>query len=90
MLHIALGADVRAFSIQRSKARDGYFNFSFESPNASRVWRAVRGRALGHRAFGRALRHSTIIVSQGSRGWNNYGLLHHYDLRKTLDTLAGR
>ena len=89
MLRIALDTNVRSFSMKRSRARDAYFNFLFESPTVARTWRAVHLRALGHRTYGRALRRSTIVVCQGSRGWDNYRLLHHFDPKKALDSLAG-
>lgn len=89
MLRIALDTDVRAFSMKRSRAQNGFVNFLFESTAVARTWRAVRALALGHRTFGRALRRSTIVVCQGSRGWDNYRLLHHFDPKETLDSLAG-
>jgi hypothetical protein len=89
MVRIALETNVRAFSIKRSRARDAYFNFLFESPTVAKTWRAVNSLALGHRTFGPAFRRSTIVVCQASRGWDNYRLLHHCDSRKTLDSLAG-
>jgi len=89
MVRIALETNVRGFSIKRSRARDAYFNFLFESPTVAKTWRAVHSLALGHRTFGPAFRRSTIVVCQGSRGWDNYRLLHHCDSRKTLDSLAG-
>jgi hypothetical protein len=89
MLRIALDTDVRVFSMKRSRAQDGYFNFLFESPAVAKTWRAVHSVALGHRTFGPALRRSTIVVCQGSRGWDNYRLLHHFDPKETLDSLAG-
>jgi len=89
MVRIALDAQVRSFSIQRSRARDAYVNFIFESPTVAKTWRMVDARVLSHRALGRGLRAASIVVCQGSRGWDNYRLLHHFDARKPLDALAG-
>jgi len=63
--------------------------FLFKSPTAATTWRAVHSLALGHRAFGPALRRSTIIVCQGSHGWDNYRLLDHFDSKTALDSMAG-
>lgn len=89
MLKIALEGQVRTFSVQRSRARDAYINFTFEAPRVAGTWRIVHARALHHPRMGRALRQASIVVYQGSRGWDNYRLLHHFDRRKALDSLAG-
>lgn len=33
------------------------------------------------------LRRSSIVTCQGSRGWDDYRLLHHFDSRQPLDRL---
>jgi len=82
MLRIALESDVRTFSVEGSRARNGYLNFMFASAAARLTWRAVQRIALSHRTLGRQLRHSTIVTCQGTRGWNNDRLLHHFDPRQ--------
>jgi len=89
MLKIALEAQVRTFSVQRSRSQSAYINFTFESPTVASAWRLVHARALGHRKMGTPLCDASIVVCQGSRGWDNYRLLHHFDRRKQLDSLAG-
>jgi hypothetical protein len=89
MMRIAFEAEVRSFSIRRSRARDAYVNFIFESPTVAKAWRLLHARALSHRRIGRGLRQASIVVCQGSHGWDNYRLLHHFDHRKQLDSLAG-
>src|SRR5829696_406131 len=90
MLRIALDADVTTFSVERSRARNGYLNFLFSSPTASPTWRAIQRLALQHRVLGARLRGSTIVTCQGTRGWDNYRLLHHFDPGQKLDPLRGR
>ena len=89
MLHIALDTDVKRFSVERSRARNSYLNFLFSSATAARTWRAIHRIALGHRVLGGRIRRSTIITCQGTRGWDNYRLLHHFDPEQRLDRLAG-
>ena len=89
MLQIALDTDVSAFSVERSRGRGSYLNFLFSSATAVRTWRAIRRSALGHRVFGGQIRRSTIVTCQGTRGWNNYRLLHHFDSKQKLDRTAG-
>jgi hypothetical protein len=89
MMKIALEAQVRTFSVQRSRSQNAYVNFTFESPTIANTWRLVHARALGHPKMGPTLCDASIVVCQGSRGWDNYRLLHHFDRRKQLDSLAG-
>ena len=87
MLQIALEADVQTFSVERSRARDSYVNFLFSSPATARIWRSIQEIALRHRTFGARIRRSTIVTCQGTRGWDNYRLLHHFDSDHKLDRL---
>ena len=89
MLHIALDADVRTFSVERSRTRDSYLNFLFLSRSAARTWRAIQRIALRHRILGARISRSTIVTCQGTRGWDNYRLLHHFDPNQKLDKLRG-
>jgi len=89
MLQIALDTDVSTFVIERSRARDSYLNFLFSSTTAARTWRAIQRIALRHRLLGAPIRRSTIVTCQGTRGWDNYRLLHHFDPEQKIDTLAG-
>jgi hypothetical protein len=40
-----------------------------------------------HGRLGPKLRRSSIVTCQGSRGWDNFRLLHHFDSRQPLDSL---
>jgi hypothetical protein len=66
-----------------------HFNFYFNSLAVGRTWRMLHSRALGHRKWGSRLRRSAIVTCEGSRGWDNYLLLQHFDKRQLLDKLAG-
>ena len=82
------GCDVRTFSVERSHGRNRYINFLYLSATPSRTWQMIQ-KQLRHRTLGIPLRRSLIVVCQGSRGWDNYRLLHHFDER-LLDKLTGR
>jgi hypothetical protein len=90
MLRIALNTGVRAFSVERSPARNSYLNFLFTSATAARTWRALRRQVLNHRNLGERIRGSTIVTCEGTRGWDNYLLLHHFHPKQRLDKLAER
>ncbi|SRR6266480_665765 len=90
LARIAMSAsDVREFTVQRGNDRGLYINYSFTSRSPRRIWSTLRSRALAHRKLGPGLRRATIITCQGSRGWDNYLLLHHFDQRQSLDRMAG-
>jgi hypothetical protein len=89
MLQIALETDVRTFSVEWSRSRDSYLNFLFSSASVTRTWRAIERTALRHRLLGGRIRRSTIVTCQGSRGWDNYRLLYHFDPEQGIDQLAG-
>ena len=87
MLQLALEAQVRSFAVQRSRSPRAYLNFIFESPTVENTWLLLRARALHHPKIGRSIREASIVICQGSRAWDNYRLLHHFDRRQPLDSL---
>lgn len=88
MLRLALSPEIREFSIQHDP-KHLWVNFLFSSQAVGRSWRMLHSRALTHRRWGPRLRRSAIVTCEGSRGWDNYLLLHHFDTRQVLDKLAG-
>jgi hypothetical protein len=79
---------VREFTFQRGSNRGPYINYFFESRSPRRVWRALRARAFADRRLGAKLRRASIVTCQGSRGWDDYLLLHHFDKNVVLDRMA--
>ena len=90
MARIALSSDVREFTIQRGRGKDPWMNFLFTSASAASIWSRLESGAMIHRRLGLQLRRSSIVTCQGSRGWDNYRLLHHFDSRQVLDWLRPR
>jgi hypothetical protein len=85
----AKNASVRAFAYQKGNDRGPYINFQFDvhAMNLFHAWLSVRTGALGHRALEKSLRRSCIVTCEGTRGWENYLLLHHFDSGAKLDAL---
>jgi hypothetical protein len=81
--------DVREFSFVRGTDQGPYINYMFTTERPAKVWRALNARALRHRRFGSRLRRASIVTCQGSRGWKNYLLLHHFDDAQIRDALPG-
>src|SRR2546423_15490080 len=90
MARIAMSvAELREFTVRRGTDRGPYLNYLFTCRSPRRIWKVLRSRALAHRRLGPGLRRATIVTCQGSRGWDNYLLLHHFDPRLSLDRMAG-
>jgi len=86
---VASDPSVLRFEVHKGNDRGPYVNYHFVGQNRTlkRIWTLVRRRALQHRSIGPALRRSTMVTCQGSRGWDNYKLLHHFDPEVPLDVL---
>jgi hypothetical protein len=82
---------IRVFSVRKGRHRGPYVNFNFEGSRATlaRLWKHLRTEVLLDRRAGAQLRRATIITCEGSRGWHNYRLLHHFNPEITLDKLPG-
>jgi hypothetical protein len=88
MLRIALAErSVQEFTVRPSRSSEKYINYLFVGRAIGSIWNAVRSRALRHRLLGAELRGACIATAEGSRGWHNYLLLHHFDSIQTLDKL---
>jgi hypothetical protein len=81
--------DVRQFSFDRGSDRGPYINYCFKSRSPARVWQALNRQVFSNSRVGALVRRSSIVTCQGSRGWDNYLLLHHYDGKVALDRLRG-
>jgi hypothetical protein len=80
-------SSVRAFSLRDGNDRGPYVNYLFETRSIAKTWHAISMSVLKHRRIGARLRRSTIITCEGSRGWDNYLLLHHFNSKIELDHL---
>lgn len=80
-------SSVRAFSFRDGNDRGPYVNYMFETRSIAKTWDAISMSVLKHRRIGAHLRRSTIITCEGSRGWDNYLLLHHFNSKIELDHL---
>src|SRR5688572_2127109 len=63
----------------------GYVNFSFRCRSPSVFWASLRRGAFGRARFAHDLRASSIVVCEGTQGWSDYLLLHHFDASVPLD-----
>ena len=64
-----------------------YVDFDFLTGDLPRLWEVLQSQVFEHDEVGPDLAVASIATCQGSRGWNNYLVLHHYDRSRKLDIL---
>lgn len=71
------------FSPEVSEGDDGglYVNFDILADDLEKAWLTIKSSFISIPCFSE----STIIVCEGSDGWDNYLLLHHFDNTEALD-----
>lgn len=62
-----------------------YLNFTFSTFNLKELWLLLSQAIYTRSSLGKSLKKSSIAVCEGSRSWDNYLLLHHYDSSITID-----
>lgn len=60
-----------------------YINLNIKTEDLQKLWKQIKENLLNKRYFIK----STIIACEGSQGWDNYLLLHHYDPTLELDEI---
>lgn len=80
-------------SVLRSKIEEGdddgaYLNLMFKTSDLARLWEVVQTELYGHPTLGELLRQSSMTLCTGETGWDDYGLLHHFNPAFELDTLG--
>ena len=66
-----------------------YVNYNFRTQDLVRLWDILQGQVFWSQAIGPNLAKASIVTCEGSHGWNDYLLLHHYDRTLALDALHG-
>jgi hypothetical protein len=86
---VAADPRVRHFEVSKHNARGPFVNISFASHDRElpHLWSLVQRQALMHRLLGAKLQRSCVVTCEGSRGWNNCLLLHHFSPEVPLDVL---
>lgn len=87
MARIAMSSEIREFTIQRGRGKNPWVNFLFTTASVPRTWSRLKSGVITHGRLGPRLRRSSIVTCQGSRGWDNYRLLHHFDSPQPHDRL---
>jgi len=66
-----------------------YINYDFLTRDLQRLWEVLQSQVFTDEVLGPQLALAAIATCQGSKGWDNHLLLHHYDRSLKLDTLGG-
>ena len=79
------------FAFSGGRDRGPYINFMLtcRTGDVAAVWRALRRHVFANPRLGRKLRHSCITTCEGTRSWDNYLLLQHFNEDVSLDRLPG-
>ena len=64
-----------------------YVDFDFLTADLPRLWEVLQSQVFADDVLGPQLALAAIATCQGSKGWDNFLLLHHYDRSLELDTL---
>ena len=80
-------SSVSSHSVERGEDDGPYVNFGFSTDDLSALWAEIKTELYGDDSIGAALEQSTITTCEGSQGWDNYLLLHHFDQGEKLDNL---
>src|SRR5262245_5888035 len=64
-----------------------YVNYDFLTGDLGRLWEVLQNEVFSDDVMGPQLALAAIVTCQGTKGWDNYLLLHHYDQGFELDTL---
>jgi hypothetical protein len=83
-------AIVQEFSFEHGQDRGPYINFflSARAKDLPKLWNSLRRQLLVSSPHSSAIRKSCMVLCQGSRGWDNYLLLAHFDPEVLCDTLS--
>jgi len=64
-----------------------YINIVFSTDDLTTLWREVKAAFLEGHPSREGFARLSIITCEGSAGWDDYLLLHHFDESETLDLL---
>ena len=77
------------FTVVRGNDDGPYVNLNFETSDLGALWRKLEIHVYGDPLLGGLMRQASIATCEGSRGWDDYLLLHHFDRTLRLDRLPG-
>src|SRR5688572_24875892 len=64
-----------------------YFNFTFGTSDLRGLWREIQSRIFRDSELGPPVATSSMVMCEGTRGWDDYLLLYHFDPEVSLDDI---
>lgn len=65
-----------------------YLDLMFETDRPKDLWRVLEQELFQSSEFGEGMQKASMVMCEGQDGWNDYLLLHHFDLTVECDELA--
>jgi hypothetical protein len=82
----ALGELVTHHSFVSGDDQGAYFNYTFGTPEAAKLWKIIQAKIYGSGQFGFHMRRASMAMCSSESGWHSYVLLHHFDPGVTVDS----
>lgn len=76
---------VENYAFSEGNDNGPYLNFTFSTFNLKEIWLQLSQVLYTDSSFGKSMKNSSMAMCEGSRGWDNYLLLHHYDPSVSTD-----
>jgi hypothetical protein len=76
---------VRRFSSAKGFDEHAYVNLMFETEYPKLLWQLLYEQLYHASAFGQFMKSASIATCEGRRGWDDYLLLHHFDVGVNCD-----
>jgi hypothetical protein len=70
---------IRHFSQTDGFDQHAYVNLIFEADDVRLLWKFLSEQLYDASGLGQFMRGTSIVTCQGSSGWDDYLLLHHFD-----------
>jgi hypothetical protein len=64
-----------------------YFNFTFGTEDLPALWREIRSRLYSDAQIGPWMMSASMVMCEGTVGWDDYLLLYHFDPTVKRDEL---
>jgi len=76
---------IRRVQETEATTENNYINVNFETSDAQRLWVVLQSVLHLNTEPKPTIASALIVVCEGSHGWNDYLLLHHYDKSQSVD-----
>ena len=83
VLDLSIRKDINVESTLSLNDSGKFINLNIKTNNIKELWVKIKKYLQEHNE----LANSTIVTCEGSQGWDNYLLLHHFDSKEKLNEI---